>query len=310
VTSVVGWNVAAFAAAVGLSTSVAWFPPVPRARDRPAAEGSPLAAPAVLRDHRGSRVPAAPYRRIASASPIADGLLLELCEPDRVASFTPYSGRSRSFRYAGKPMVRVEDLEGILSLQPDLVLVSGIGDAQPIERLRDAGLVVFDLGEPHGMDTLAVNIAELADLIDAHARGVELSARVADAMRLVAADIPQARRQRAMYLSVYGGRLFGGSVGTSYHDVLVAAGLVEAADRYKGWPSYSTEEVLEIDPELVVTAAGMRGRICEHAGFELMHACRAPAGIVEVESALLSDPGLAMVDAARAVRRAVYGLPR
>jgi iron complex transport system substrate-binding protein len=54
----------------------------------------------------------------------------------------------------------------------------------------------------------------------------------------------------------------------------------------------------------------MRGRICEHAGFELMHACRAPDGIVEVESALLSDPGLAMVDAARAVRRAVYGPPR
>jgi iron complex transport system substrate-binding protein len=323
--SVAAWNLAAFVATVGLSASVAWLPRASSEREGPSTAGA--ASPATLRDHRGVLVRAAPYRRIASASPIADTLLLELCEPDRIVAFTPYSGRSRNFRYAGKPTVRVEDLESILALHPDLVLVSGIGDAQPIERLRDAGLVVYDLGEPHGMQTLVPNVRELADLIDAGERGSELATRLTEGMRLVAADVPRHRRRRAIYLSVFAGRLFGGAAGTSYDDVLAAAGLVDAAEGYRGWPSYSTDDVLEMDPDVIVTAVGMRRRVCEHAGLEALRACRSPArpgeggdlprpgeagdflGIVEVDGPLLSDPGLAMVDAARIVRDVVYGPP-
>lgn len=304
---VVGWNLAAFAAALCLSTSVAWLPRKPRA-DEPAGLVRDE-APRVLRDHGGNAVRSARYRRIASASPLADGLLLELCEPDRVVAFTPYAARSRSFRFAGKPTVQLADIETILVLRPDLVLVSGTGDVQSIARLRDAGLVVFDLGEPRGLDALVQNIRELADLIGAPERGALLERQVTDAMHTVAADIPRDRRRRGMYINSYGGRLFGGSVGTSYHDVLVAAGLIEAADRYRGWPSYTTEQILEIDPDVMVTSAGMRRRICEHASFEKLQACLTAGGIIEIDGAWLSDPGLVMVDAARAVRDAVYGAP-
>jgi len=305
---VVGWNLAAFAAVLCLSTSVAWFPRKPPA-DEPTG-GARGQAPHVVQDHGGKAVRSTRYSRIVSASPLADGLLLELCEPDRVVAFTPYTARSRAFRFSGKPTVRLAEIEAILALHPDLVLVSGTGDVQPIARLRDAGLVVFDLGEPRGFDALVQNIHELANLIDAPERGDALATQVNDAMHTVAADVPPGRRRRGMYINSYGGRLFGGSIGTSYHDVLVAAGLIEAADRYNGWPSYTTEEVLEIDPEVVVTAADMRRRICEHAGLGALQACRAQGRIVEVDGATLSDPGLVMVEAARAVRQAVYGSPR
>ena len=58
---------------------------------------------------KDSALPAQHYRRIASASPVADELLLELCEPDRIVAFTGYNQREgfRNYRYQGKGTIEI-----------------------------------------------------------------------------------------------------------------------------------------------------------------------------------------------------------
>jgi iron complex transport system substrate-binding protein len=309
-----GLNLSGFAAAVGLSTAIGGLPTgagpsgfaFSPTDEQPAQGGAPGSS---VRDASGHSVSIRPYRRIVSASATADELLLDLCEPDRIAAFTPYTDRARAFRFAGKPTVQLHDLEGILSLGPDLVLVSGNGDMQPILRLREVGVNLFDLGDARGMSTLVPNIHEIAALVGHPERGDRFALDFVSAMATVAADIPSSGRRRAMYLSVYGGRLFGGASGTSYDDVIAAAGLVEAAAGYRDWPTYAPDDVLAIDPDVIVTTTAMRDRICEHAGLSGLRACGAAGRIVEIQSALLSDAGPDMLSAAQAVRLAVYGPP-
>jgi iron complex transport system substrate-binding protein len=113
-----------------------------------------------------------------------------------------------------------------------------------------------------------------------------------------------------MYLGTHGGQLFGGTRGTSYHDVLVHGGLVDAAaERYEGWPALTSEQVLELDPELLVTAEGKADELCHIPGLERLRPCRGEGRIVEVPAAVLIDPGTPMLEAAEAVRRAVHGPP-
>jgi iron complex transport system substrate-binding protein len=269
-------------------------------------------APAELVDHERNAIPRRDYRRIVSGSTVADALLLELCEPNRVVAFTAYSARSSAqrYRFAGKPAIdSIGDLEGILALHPDLVLINGTGDRRAIARLREAGLMVFDLGEMRGLSTLVPNIHDVAEILGHPERGERFARAIVEQMKTIGADVPWPRRRRAMYLSVYGGNLFGAAEATSYHDVLVASGLLEAAAGYRDWPQYTAEQILILDPDVIVTNAGMRPRICEHAGLAALRACESTDGVVELDGDLLGDPGPSMVDAARALRVAAYGSP-
>ena len=306
------WNVGGLFLTLALATSVLWVPALRGKLGAPATEAAPATAEP-LEDHSGHRIPRATYARIASLSTVADELLLELCEPDRVVAFTGYSARSseKRFRFQGKPTIEGKaDLEKVLALHPDLVLVSRIGDPRPFERMRDAGLLVYDLGEMRGLRTLVPNISEVAAILGHPERGDRFARALVAQMGAVGADLPRSSRKRGLYLSVYGGRLYGGGVGTSYHDVLTSAGLVDAADGYNDWPEYSVEEILGRDPEVIVTNDWMRPRICEHSGLGSLRACASADGIVALDNALLGDPGPAMLDAAAAVRFAVYGAPQ
>lgn len=305
----VAWvNAAAFVMTLVGSTLVAWIPFVRNAgAGRPAAE-MPSEAPSAP----AGSAPEAHYRRIVSASTIADGLLLALCEPDRIVAFSSRAALDAAdgYRFAGKPSIDLADIESVLRLHPDLLFVNSIGDPRRIERLRTAGMAVCDLGEMRGVSTLIPDIRKVAAAIGRPERGERLVRELVDRMSSIAADVPIDRRRRGMYLSIFGGQLFGGAEGTSYHDVLIAAGLIDAADSYRDWPQYTSEQVLRLDPEVLVTNTGMGAELCEHAGLSVLRACSARDGVVEVQDAILSDPGMSIVEAAQLVRDRVYGPPR
>jgi iron complex transport system substrate-binding protein len=264
-----------------------------------------------LVDASGHFVPLRAYRRIVSGSATADSLLLALAEPDRVIAFTEISvTRSPyAYRYVGKAgPVSLLDVEGLLSLEPDLLIVSGVRRAEHVARARDAGLEVFDLGETRGLATLLGDARVIATLLGHPERGVELGRRFARRMRSLAQSVPAPARPRGMYLSVQPGTLFGGTRGTSYHDVLIAAGIHDAAAAvYANWPRYTAEQILALDPELVVTHAGMAAQLCRHPGLDRLRVCTPAGRIVEIHGALIGDPGLAMLDAAETLYDLVHG---
>jgi iron complex transport system substrate-binding protein len=258
-----------------------------------------------------TRLSASPYRRIASGSIVGDQLLLALAEPERIVALSSY-GRARTASphlYGRRPtLAGLTPLESLLALRVDLVLVSQISAGAELARARSAGVRVFDLGPMRGLATLLPNITSVATLLGDPARGQRHAAELTRRMRAVAADIAPERRRRALYVSAHGGKLFGGAAGTSYHDVLAHAGLVDvAAARFRDWPQYDPEQLLALDPELVVTSQGLGAGLCAVSGLERLRACRTERGIIELPEALLGDPGPRMLDAAEALREAVYG---
>src|SRR5262249_25067853 len=84
-----------------------------------------------------NRAPAPDYQRIASASVVADEILLQLCDPQRIVAFTEYSKTDAPSpqRFAGKPGIRnLEDIEAIAALRPDLLIVHEVSDRRQIDR--------------------------------------------------------------------------------------------------------------------------------------------------------------------------------
>ncbi len=266
-----------------------------------------------IRDATGYVVDLKPYRRILAASTIADGLLHELAEPDRVVGVTAY-GRAQSpwaYQQADKPVLSgVDDVEAVLLLAPDLVVLNSFGQIAKVARLRERGIEVFDLGEMRGVGMVVRDIHVVAILLGHPERGQRLASTWQRRFAAIDDGLGSRPRRRAIYLATYGGKLFGGTRSSSYGDVLDAAGVVDvAATTFEGWPQYDPEQILSLDPELIVTKPGMGVELCRVAGLARLRSCRSPDGFVEVDAALLDDPGLPMLDAAEQIFAAAYPAP-
>jgi len=120
-TNVAGWNIGALAITMVLASGAIWMPAL-RHGGSAAESPPPVAGEALLVDHSGTPLPRANYAKIASLSSVADAILIELCEPDRIVAFTEYSAESstKSYRFRGKPTLvggelerRLAELEGV-----------------------------------------------------------------------------------------------------------------------------------------------------------------------------------------------------
>lgn len=265
-----------------------------------------------LRDAQGSDVPLGHYTRIVSLGLESDALLAELCERDRLAGASSFQRGAVALHLAGLPrFAGLDDLEAVIALAPDLVLVSSAADQlDRIARLRQAGLTVCNLGPQRGVASLVPNARLIGVLIGAEDRAEHFVTTFTRRLANVAAALPKDQpRRRALYLGVYGREIYGGTVGSSYYDVLTAAGLIDvAAEHHTGWPKLSLEEVIALNPEALVLSPGSAAALRALPGVEALRAVT-DGHLLILGDALLEDPGPALLDAAEALFRLAYPEP-
>jgi ABC-type Fe3+-hydroxamate transport system substrate-binding protein len=273
----------------------------------------------VVADARGNPIPVREYQRIASCSTIADALLPDLVSPERVVSCTNWYAKNgrQGFQVAHLTHIHnIRDTERILSVDPDLVILSSFtgGELAPLERLREQGIPVFDLGDMLGMRTLLPNIRSLSAVLGAPERGETMATALERRMARVACGVPESERRSGMYLNVYDTQLSGGTIGASYYDVLSAAGLIDVAadfiaertDFRRSWPRYRTEDILAIDPDVIVTATGKTAALRAVPGLENLRALTRPGACIELPSGLLNSCGPDMLLAAETLHALLY----
>ena len=273
--------------------------------DRPAPSvsrpGAELAN--TVTDSSGHAVPRADFKHIVSTSLFTDRILVELVTQDRILAlssesttqvrFTPYLRSIQTVNAFGP-------IEALLTMRPDLVLMPSHGTPARAKQLRDAGVAVFELGELHGLATLEKTATVLGDLLGRTLEAKTFLRTIAEERAAVESRRGDRARARGMYLSIMGSGLQGGTMGTSFHDILALAGVDDvAAIRFSGWPTYTAENVLSLGPRIIVTREGMAASLCRHPGMEHAPACGPDGNIVELPGNLLDDPGASIVDAAR-----------
>lgn len=252
--------------------------------------------------------PEAGFQRIVSLGIVSDAALAALCEPQRVLAISAWSTGPVARQWSGKPrLAGLDDLEAIIALHPDLVLVStsdasgGTGtEAERLARLRAAGVRVETLGPMRGLATYAGDLAHIGDLLGRGDEARLIGKRFGERLSRIAD--PTAVRPRALYVAAFSGTLFGGTTGTSYHDVLLAAGCTDAAATdYAGWPQFSVEQVITLAPEVIVTKRGMGDALRALPGMTALRQTR----IIEITGDLLEDPGPRLLEAAEELHAAL-----
>ncbi len=252
------------------------------------------------------------YSRVVAGSIVARSIMGELSEKERIVGVIAagIEDAPDAHRFSGiEQLVGMNETEKLLSLDPDLVLVSSVSSVPHLERLRSLGIAVFILGDMRGVESFLRDVRQIGVLLGAETRSERLATAYKRRMEEIARTIPNSARKQGMYLSAYGAQMFGGTKGTSYHDVLNYAGLIDvAAKRFHGWPQYTAEHVLAMDPEIIVSPIGVPEFVCKTSALSRLRACKNEhAGFVELPSSWLEDPSLIMLDVAESIHDEVYG---
>lgn len=270
--------------------------------------------PETLIDPRGREVMTGAYQRIVSLNTVADHLLLNLVEPERLVAFTGYTQESHeeAWRFGKKTVLsKSEYVEQILSLRPDLVVTSQFADEAFMERIREQGVPVFDLGDMRGVSSTLEDIEVLGLLLHVPQRAKALRNSYERELAALLASQPDESRPQGLYLSVLGDSFFGGTKGTSYADLLTYGGVEDLAAQYgyKDWPRYNPEQLLAMNPKLILTQIGMSKAICEHSALSQLDACGSEGHIMELHGRYHADPGLGIVEASQQVQDLLRQLP-
>jgi ABC-type Fe3+-hydroxamate transport system substrate-binding protein len=177
-----------------------------------------------------------------------------------------------------------------------------------IARLQESDIPVFDLGDTRGVATMRQAILSLGGLLNVEGRASQLTRRTDRELSALRQAVPLDQRRDGMYLSVYGDGFFGGTTRTSFDDMLDLAGIDDIAAKhgYVEWPQYMPEQLLTMNPALIITPEGMGAAICGHSILHALMACSPDGQIVEVSTEYISDPGLGLIHAAAAIQLAVH----
>lgn len=197
-------------------------------------------------------------RRIISLTLGSDEILLGMIDKSRIAALTRYAddaGISNIAEEAAEIPERatMDQVEKIISLQPDLVILDTWVDAGYIKQLRDAGINVYAFRTPCNIDEQIAVIKEIAHLVGADEKGEEIVRWMNEKLKAVEDKLARIEPEERLTVMDYG-EMGSSGLGTNFDDIVTRAGLVNVLSRagISGWPQVSKEKIIEYNPDIII----------------------------------------------------------
>lgn len=246
------------------------------------------------------RVPENP-QRIVSLAPNLTEILFALGLENRIVGDTDscdYPPAARELPHVGGMVA--PSLERIVSLSPDLVLATRVGNRrETVEALERMGIPVYATN-PHTLLSTFASIQHIATLTGTEERGrvlvVELQARLDRTTERI-----RGRRRPIVLFVVWFEPIISAGKNTFIQDAIELAGGASISSHInQDWPHLSLEEVVRRNPDFILTAQapGMEQRVREifqHPGWRELKAVQNGRVILLDEKVLRPSPRLVAV---------------
>lgn len=205
--------------------------------------------------------------------------------------------------------------EPILALGPALVLaIEDAGPVAALDQLRDAGVPVVMVPEPHTPEGVLAKIDTVAAALGATAEGERLHARVAAELQAVeqAFEGVQQRPRVLFLLAISKGRTaVAAGRNTSAAGIIALAGGTNAIDGFEGYKPLSPEAAIAAAPEVLLVPSRSLDLLGGMAGLlSIPEISLTPAAregrVVVMDSLLLLGFGPRTAEAAAALGRQLH----
>ena len=249
--------------------------------------------------------------RVVSLAPNLTEIVFALGGGNRLAGdtdFCDYPPEAVQKPHVGGPVN--PNLEEIVSLMPDLVLATkSINRRETVNALDHIGLPVY-VTDPHSVEEMVASVEHLGSALGAE----KMAATLAEDLRGRLADLDRrldgAAPRRVLFV-VWTDPLISVGRDTFIADALRRAGGRSVVDTRAEWPHVSLEEIVRLQPEVLVFASAHAGdtqrdidALRTRPGWRSLDAMR--HGHIVVVSDAINRPAPRMVDAIERLARALH----
>ena len=211
----------------------------------------------VLVDQIGRRVEVAePLTRVVSLAPNLTEISYEVGGGETLVGATRFANVPEAAARLPKVGSYVAlDIEKIVSLKPQLCLA--IRDGNPkavVDRLEALGIPVY-VFDPQSLEAIVDTVERLGSIYHEEARASALAAGYRQRLARVARQVAGVTDRPGVFFQIDAQPIISAGSDTFLHQLLIRSGAVNlAADRI-GYPRYTWEELLVLEPEVVLLAS-------------------------------------------------------
>jgi iron complex transport system substrate-binding protein len=212
--------------------------------------------PKSLVDATGTRVLAAPPRRVASLTVTADEILTAIASPDRIAAVTRFADDpiiEAGVARAPKGAARVAgiDPERLISLEPDLVFVAHYTLEAAVRILSSAAIPVVRLGETRSYRDVDANVRLVGAALGEEDRAESVLGQMHETLHRVEVAVRGKTAPRVLYYSQVG---YTSGTGTLVDEKIRLAGGRNVAEEVGivGFKNVAVDLLVGLDPEVIL----------------------------------------------------------
>ena len=226
------------------------------------ADQTPSASPAkkefrTILDETGRsvRIPI-PVRRVVSLAPSMTESVYALGLDDLLVGDTDYCDYPADAAKKHKVGGAINpSLEEIAALKPDVVLVTkGLNRLETVQALERLGIAAYAT-DPRTVDEIRTSVHRLADVLGNPAAGEALDQELTKKETSLRERLRNIASKRVLFI-VWTDPLISIGKRTFIADALVHAGAISVVDSSQDWPQMSLEEMVRLQPEVLVFASG------------------------------------------------------
>jgi iron complex transport system substrate-binding protein len=219
--------------------------------------GTAWAGTRLLQDQAGRSVTVPEHpRRVIALIPSLTEIVFALGQGDLLVGATQFAKEPP----AAATLPRVGsylhlDIERIVALRPDLCLAARDGNPEHmIRRIEQLGIPVFAL-DPRTLPEISDSVILLGELLDARQQAAAITRDMAAKMTAVAARVQSVEKRPGVFFQIDASPLVSAGRGTFIDGLITGAGGKNLAGERGSYPRFSWEEILALQPEVVIIAS-------------------------------------------------------
>lgn len=262
--------------------------------------------PLKLTDQAGRHVtiPREP-QRIVSLIPSATEIAFALQLDKRVVAVTNNDNYPAQVKKLPKVGDMKIDVEKVLAQKPDLVLASSLLGQEVLNQLQKYRIPLVVVDAKHLLDVYR-SIDLVGQATNRARESDQLIAKMEAQKRAIYRQVMQIpKQQRPKVWIEIGPELFTAGGDTLLGEMLQIAGGINVAQKEKGWPQISAEQVIRWNPDVILSTYGQTDSILKRKGFSSVHAIQQKR-VYAVDPDRTSRPGPRIMEGIEEMAKALY----
>ena len=276
---------------------------------------SPVEVPSITEDREGNPITLPDkIEKIMCFGPSNTEVIVALGEAGKLIAIDTYSvdieGIDTSLPQFS---MMTPDAEQILSLDPDVIIVTGMSKAMgddPYKPISDAGICVVYMPSSNSIEGIKEDIRYLSTLLGQKEKGEELVAGMEteiDAIRAIGETITE---KKTVYVEIAAApNMYSFGKGVFLNEMIELIGAENILADQDAWISVADEQVVNLNPDVILTTVNYIddpvGEIMSRAGWDAVTAV-ANEAVYSINTAASNRPSHNIVKALHEMAEAIY----